>query len=248
MRDESRRRAEAFRRRARRAGVFLDFDGSLSAIVARPELAGPVAGARDALLGLVARYPTVAIVSGRSADELARLLDVDGITYEGLYGIEETATDITLALLPGVERAAALVPEAWVEDKRISVAVHYRAAPDPSAARAALVSALEPIAASAGLELLEGKMVLELVPAGRPLKGGAVERLARERGLDAVLFAGDDVADIDAFEALDRLSDEDMLTLRVAVRGPETPEELVRRADIAVDGPGGLVELLRILG
>lgn len=248
MRDESRRRAEAFRRRARRAGVFLDFDGSLSAIVARPELAGPVAGARDALLGLVARYPIVAIVSGRSADELARLLDVDGITYEGLYGIEETATDITLALLPGVERAAALVPEAWVEDKRISVAVHYRAAPDPSAARAALVSALEPIAASAGLELLEGKMVLELVPAGRPLKGGAVERLARERGLDAVLFAGDDVADIDAFEALDRLSDEDMLTLRVAVRGPETPEELVRRADIAVDGPGGLVELLRILG
>lgn len=248
MRDESRRRADAFRRRARRAGVFLDFDGSLSAIVARPELAGPVAGARDALLGLVARYPIVAIVSGRSADELARLLDVDGITYEGLYGIEETATDITLALLPGVERAAALVPEAWVEDKRISVAVHYRAAPDPSAARAALVSALAPIAASAGLKLLEGKMVLELVPAGRPLKGGAVERLARERGLDAVLFAGDDVADIDAFEALDRLSDEDMLTLRVAVRGPETPEELVRRADIAVDGPGGLVELLRILG
>lgn len=248
MRDESRRRADAFRRRARRAGVFLDFDGSLSAIVARPELAGPVAGARDALLGLVARYPIVAIVSGRSADELARLLDVDGITYEGLYGIEETGTDIMLALLPGVERAAALVPEAWVEDKRISVAVHYRAAPDPSAARAALVSALEPIAASAGLELLEGKMVLELVPAGRPLKGGAVERLARERGLDAVLFAGDDVADIDAFEALDRLSDEDMLTLRVAVRGPETPEELVRRADIAVDGPEGLVELLRILG
>jgi trehalose 6-phosphate phosphatase len=96
--------------------------------------------------------------------------------------------------------------------------------------------------------LMEGKMVLELVPADRPMKGGAVERLARERGLDAVLFAGDDVADIDAFEALDRLSDEGMLTLRVAVRGPETPEELVGRADLAVDGPGGLVELLRILG
>lgn len=91
-------------------------------------------------------------------------------------------------------------------------------------------------------------MVLELVPADRPMKGGAVERLVRERGLDAVLFAGDDVADIDAFEALDRLSDEGMLTLRVAVRAPETPEELVRRADLAVDGPGGLVELLRVLG
>ena len=248
MRDATRRSAEDFRRRAERAGVFLDFDGSLSAIVARPELAAPVAGARDALIDLVARYPVVAIVSGRPADELARLLDVDGITYEGLYGMEETATDITLALLPSVERAAALVPEAWVDDKRISVAVHYRAAPDPPAARATLISALEPIAAAAGLELMEGKMVLELVPADRPMKGGAVERLARERGLDAVLFAGDDVADIDAFEALDRLPDEEMLTLRVAVRGPETPEELVRRADLAVDGPGGLVELLRVLG
>jgi trehalose 6-phosphate phosphatase len=247
VRDATRRSAEDFRRRADRAGVFLDFDGSLSAIVARPELAVPVAGARDALIGLVARYPIVAIVSGRSADELARLLNVDGITYEGLYGMEETATDITLALLPSVERAAALVPEAWVEDKRISVAVHYRAAPNPTAARATLISALEPIAA-AGLELMEGKMVLELVPANRPMKGGAVERLARERRLDAVLFAGDDVADIDAFEALDRLSDEELLTLRVAVRGPETPEELVRRADLAVDGPGGLVELLRALG
>lgn len=248
MRDASRQRAEAFRRLADRAGVFLDFDGSLSAIVARPELAEPVEGARDALIGLVARYPIVAIVSGRPADELARRLDVDGITYEGLYGMEETASDITLALLPSVERAAALVPEAWVDDKRISVAVHYRAAPDPSAARRILVSALEPIAASAGLAVMEGKMVLELVPVDRPMKGGAVERLAREHEIEAVLYAGDDVADIDAFEALDRLSDEGVLAVRVAVRGPETPVELVRRADISVDGPGGLVDLLRTLG
>jgi trehalose 6-phosphate phosphatase len=248
VRAASRQHVEAFRRQAERAGVFLDFDGSLSAIVARPELAGPVAGARDALAGLVARYPLVAIVSGRSSDDVARLLDVNGLTYEGLYGMEGAATDITLSLLPNVERAAALVPEAWVDDKRISVAVHYRGAPDPSAARRTLVAALEPIAASAGLEVMEGKMVLELVPADRPMKGGAVERLARERGLDAVLYAGDDVADIDAFAALDRLSERGVLAVRVAVRGPETPEELVRRADIAVEGPEGLVELLSTLG
>jgi trehalose 6-phosphate phosphatase len=246
VRDASRQRTEAVRR-AERAGVFLDFDGSLSAIVARPELAAPVAGARGALVALVARYSLVAVVSGRPADELARLLDVDGITYQGLYGMEEAATDITLTLLPSVERAAALVPEAWVEDKRISVAVHYRAARDPRAARRALVSALEPIAAAAGLEVMEGKMVLELVPADLPMKGGAVERLARERELDAVLYAGDDVADIDAFAALDRLSERGVLAVRVAVKGAETPEELVRRAEIAVDGPAGLVELLRAL-
>lgn len=246
MRDASRRLAEAVRR-ADRAGIVLDFDGSLSAIVARPELATPVAGARDVLAHLVARHPLVAIVSGRPSDELERLVDVHGIVYRGLYGMEEPAADITLTLLPNVERAAALVPHAWVEDKRLSVAVHYRGAPDPSAARRVLVAALEPIAASAGLEVMEGKMVLELVPADRPMKGGAVERLARERGLDAVLYAGDDVADIDAFSALDRLSELGVLAIRVAVRGAETPEELVRRADIAVHGPGGLVGLLRAL-
>jgi trehalose 6-phosphate phosphatase len=161
--------------------------------------------------------------------------------------MEDAATDITLTLLPSVERAAALVPEAWVEDKRISVAVHYRGARDPPAARRTLVSTLEPIAAAAGLEVMEGKMVLELVPADRPMKGGAVERLAREHELDAVLYAGDDVADIDAFAALDRLSERGVLAVRVAVQGAETPEELVRRAEIAVDGPAGLVELLRTL-
>ena len=246
MRDASRQRVEAVRR-AERPGVLLDFDGSLSPIVARPELAAPIAGAREALVGLVARYPLVAIVSGRSSDELARLLDVDGVTYRGLYGMEDAATDITLALLPSVERAAALVPEARVEDKRVSVAVHYRGAPDPVAARRTLASALGPIAAAAGLAVMEGKMVLELVPADRPMKGGAVERLARERELDAVLYAGDDVADMDAFAALERLSERGVLAVRVAVRGPETPQELVRRADIAVDGAGGLVELLRFL-
>jgi hypothetical protein len=52
---------------------------------------------------------------------------------------------------------------------------------------------------------------------------------------------------MDAFAALERLSERGVLAVRVAVRGPETPQELVRGADIAVDGPGGLVELLRFL-
>jgi trehalose 6-phosphate phosphatase len=238
---------EAIRDRRDRAGIFLDFDGSLSPIVAHPDLAGPAAGARDALTALAGRYRLVAVVSGRPTSDLMRLLDVDGLTYAGLYGMTEPAGDLAVAVLPSVERAAQGVAGVWVEDKHASIAVHYRGADDPRSARASLVTALEPIAAESGLELLEGKMVVELVPADRPMKGGAVERLAGEAGLDAVLFAGDDVADLDAFEALDRLRARGLATVKVAVRGDETPRALSDAADLRVDGPDGLVELLRSL-
>ena len=228
--------------------MLLDFDGSLAPIVAHPDLAVPEPGAREALTALVGRYAVVAVVTGRRAEEVAALLSVPGLHFEGLYGLEGSAPELLLAVLPQVARAAATVPEAWVEDKGVSVAVHYRAAPDPVRARVALMAALEPVATDAGIWLIEGKMVLELVPTDRPMKGGAVERIVGESALQAVLYAGDDVADLDAFDAIDRLAAAGLATVTVAVRGDETPPALIEAADLVADGPGGLVELLRELG
>jgi trehalose 6-phosphate phosphatase len=227
--------------------VLLDFDGSLSAIAARPEHARPVEGARQVLASLVRRYRVVAIVSGRRSEEVADLLTVPGLLCVGLYGMEGISPGVAEVAPKAEALAAALVPEAWVEDKGASIAVHYRQAPDPVTARTALAPALRAEAAAAGLELVEGKMVLELVPAGGPRKGGAVERLTEQHDLSAVLFAGDDVADLDAFAALDALVARGLLAVKVAVRGDETPEELLSAADVRVDGPQGLVELLRQL-
>ena len=228
---------------------MLDFDGTLAEIVARPEHACPVDGAREVLVELAGRYRTVAIVTGRRSEEVAALLHVPHVTYVGLYGLEDGANELVTAIVPAVQTATAKTPEAWVEDKGVSVAVHYRQAPDPVSARAALLVALQPVATEAGLELIEGKMVLELVPPNRPLKGGAVERLAREHGLRALLYAGDDHADLDAFDALDRLigSGDVRAAVRVAVRGPETPPALVDAADVVAEGPAELVELLGTL-
>jgi trehalose 6-phosphate phosphatase len=229
---------------AEEAGIFLDFDGSLSAIVSRPDLARPAEGAREALGALVRRYRVVAVISGRRSEEVAAALDVPGLAYLGLYGMEEAAPELMAVVAPRAEAAAAAVPGAWVEDKGASIAVHYRQAPDPSLARAALVAALQEVASSAGLEVVEGKMVVELLPADRPRKGGAVERLVGEHDLSAALFAGDDVADLDAFRALDGLAAKGLLVVKVAVRGDETPPQLLEAADRVVEGPAGLVELL----
>ena len=217
--------------------------------MARPELARPIEGARDALAGLVERYRTVAIVTGRRSDEVAALVDLPHVAYVGLYGLEDGATELVTAVVPRAEAAAGAVPDARVEDKGNSVAVHYRQAPDPVSARAALLVALQPVATGAGLEIIQGKMVVELVPPNRPLKGGAVERLAGEHALEALLYAGDDHADLDAFAALDRLSVSGKVgvTVRVAVRGPETPAAMIEAADVVADGPEGLVDLLRTL-
>lgn len=226
---------------------MLDFDGSLAAIASRPEDARPVEGAREALAALIGRYRVVAILTGRRSEEVAGLVDVPGLRYYGLYGMEEAAPELLTAVASLAEAAAAAVPGAWVEDKRASIAVHYRQATDPAGARVALVRSLREVASSAGLEVVQGKMVVELVPAGRPRKGGAVERVVGEHALRAALFAGDDEADLDAFAALDRLGSNGLLAVKVAVRGDETPPSLLESADVVVEGPEGLVELLRQL-
>jgi len=214
--------------------------------VVRPELARPAPGAREAVAALVPRYRLVAVVTGRPAAEAAGILGVEGVRYVGLYGMEG-APPPPAPLAEALRRVAAGVPGAWVEEKGASLAVHYRQAPDPAAARASLVRSLGAAARRAGWEIVEGKMVLEVMPPDRPRKGAAVERLVREAGLAAALYAGDDVADLDAFAALDRLAGRGVEVVRVAVAGPETPEELLRRADLVVEGPAGLVALLRDL-
>jgi len=147
-----------------------------------------------------------------------------------------------------VKGAIAAVPNAWAEAKGgNAVSVHYRQSPDPAEARRVLLERLSPIAEASGRRVIEGKQTVELVPEGVPLKGGVVRRLLSERSLRAALYAGDDSADLEAFEALERARDDGVEILRVAVRGVETPSDLLEAADEIVEGPDGLVELLREL-
>jgi trehalose 6-phosphate phosphatase len=136
-----------------------------------------------------------------------------------------------------------------METKGATIAVHYRATPDAVSAGRALEQRMGEIAAQAHMALLSGKHVVELVPAGFPLKEGAVERIIESDGLRAALYAGDDIADLLAFEALDRARANGRLELvvKVAVHGAETPEDLVDAADIVVEGVSEMVELLATL-
>jgi trehalose 6-phosphate phosphatase len=233
---------DAFVARARHAGALLDVDGTLAPIVARPELARVLPEIPAVLADIARHVRVVAVISGRPSAEVRDLVAIDGIEIVGTHGLEGEAP-MPPEVLGEIVRAADSVG-AWVEPKGAAAAVHFRGLADPEAAGAAAAGRLAVVAAANDLEVVPGKHILELMPAGRPRKGGAVERLVREHELDAVLFAGDDVGDLDAFAALVRLRARGMWTCGVVAGGPETLPEVEAAADLVVEGPAGVAALL----
>ncbi|HSC49539.1 MAG TPA: trehalose-phosphatase [Gaiellaceae bacterium] len=222
-----------------RAAVLLDVDGTLAPIVARPELAAVPEQARAEVRRLVGRYALVACVSGRTGADAARLVGVDGVVYVGVHGLELAPE---AAAWRETLRPFAAEPWPWLEDKGLTVALHWRTAPDPEAAERAL-QAVAARAEAAGLEARWGRKVLELRPPVAADKGTAVRSLLDGHGLRRALYAGDDTTDLDAFRGLDGLE----LGVRVAVASPESPPPLREAADLVVASPAELVELLRTL-
>lgn len=202
----------------KRPCVFLDYDGTLTPIVARPDLAVLSDAMRDILRGLAARC-TVAVVSGRDLDDVRRLVGLDDIVYAGSHGFDIAGPDGLriqhdqgAAFIAAVERAAgklrpavAAIDGALVEPKRFAVAVHYRqVSPDQVPAVEAAVD--DVLVAVPELHKTHGKMVFELRPRFDWDKGKAVLWLLAALGQndDRTLpfYIGDDLTDEDAFRAL----------------------------------------------
>jgi trehalose 6-phosphate phosphatase len=219
------------------AAIFLDVDGVLAPIVERPEDARVPASTRAELTRLAGRYALVAAVTGRSSEVAQTIVGVPALTYAGEHGLELEPRAQEWA--PRVHGFAAEVPWTDLEVKPLSVAFHYRSAPDTEQARAQL----EPVAAAAldaGLRPRWGRMVLEVLPPIDVSKGTAVRALLARTGLRRALYAGDDTTDLDGFAALDGLE----TAVRVAIVSPEGPAELGERADLVLGSPEAFAELL----
>jgi trehalose 6-phosphate phosphatase len=223
-----------------RAAVLLDVDGALAPIVPRPEDARVPPETQAELRRLHGRYALVACVTGRDPDDARGVVGVPDLVYVGNHGLD-LAPD---ARVWGDRIARFMTDVVWpdVEDKRVSVSLHYRNAPDQDAARAEL-EGIAGRARDAGFVARFGRKVLEILPPIEANKGTAICALLEEHGLGRALYAGDDTTDLDAFRALESLE----LGVRIAVTSAEGPEELAAAADIVVDGPAALFDLLRRL-
>ncbi len=208
-------RAEAVLAARRRCGLVavFDFDGTLASIARSPEAVHAVPRKATELEAMARRGDTtVGVVSGRPLDRLAELVDAPSIWLFGLHGWEHRPPggspvrswpertvalahrqrDIIAARLgkPNGER---------IEDKGPMVAVHTRNA---TPWRRRYVEHVVRDARLAELELVAGRRVLELRPAGGPTKGTALLTIAATRPLAPILYAGDDTTDEDAFAVL----------------------------------------------
>jgi len=236
-------------------GFFFDFDGTLSPIQDDPETVEPVPGVPAALARLAAAAGLTAVVSGRPVAFLGRRLGgIPGLALYGLYGFEYSCDGgATVRTIPEAEPYAPVVarvvadaraafPGTLIEDKRLSCSLHFRTAP-------ALESAIEDWAAGRaaadGLVVQHGRMVVELKPPLDTDKGAVV---LREAGaLAGAWYFGDDLGDLPAFAALDRLAAErpGFHAVRVAVANAEgRGAALGEHADLRLPEPARVPELL----
>ena len=194
----------------RNVALFLDLDGTLAAIEPRPEDVGPEPWRTELLQQLQSRLEgRLAVISGRTLDEVDRILDGAVTAVAAVHGLVRRMADGTLEQAPPadglpeararLEALAARHPALRIEDKSLSLAIHFRQAPELASE---VRSEAEAIAADGGLRLQPGDMVAELCTPGLD-KGAAVRAFMHEAPfVDSVpVFIGDDLTDEDGFAA-----------------------------------------------
>jgi trehalose 6-phosphate phosphatase len=243
----------------------LDYDGTLSAIARRPEDAVPVPGALEAVGKLAGHVGAVVLISGRPVGQLLELTGLRDhparreLTVLAQYGLErwDGSNDVVSSppALPGVEGARRELSDLLadpstpqgvsVEDKGQALVVHTRQTGDPGGNLQTLRPRLDAIAERAGLEPHPARNALELRPPGYE-KGGALLAFTRERRSESVMFIGDDLGDLPAFDALEQLRSEGVPSIGVVSDSSEVVG-LRERADLLLDGPPAVVTFLENL-
>jgi trehalose 6-phosphate phosphatase len=242
-----------------RVGIVTDVDGTISPLAPTPQAARVTPKSRDLLRRLAGQITLVAAVSGRAADDLYERVNLPELVYIGSHGLERwhdgkiEASLIALSYLPALERViAAIEPHMQsgmvLENKRVSLALHYRAVDDPAAVYAELAPIIAHASHANGLSYMEGKMVFEVLPDIQVDKGSALASLVHDYALSAAFYIGDDVTDAAALRMARELRQtEKGLFFGVGVKSSDTPASVQENADFMVDGVHGVEALLEWL-
>jgi len=253
--DVTRRQLAPWLARRQTVALFLDYDGTLTPIVRRPELAKLTEVARG-VLQRAGRTPNldITIVSGRALEDVKRMVGVPGLTYVGNHGFEISGPGISFRHEAALRARGALaaaaadlealdLPGAWVERKGMTVSFHVRdvanSVRNDAERRAAAILRRRKLRVSMGKRVVEGRPDVDWH------KGTAVLHVLNQRhGTDwlkrvRALYVGDDVTDEDAFQSLKGIG----RSIRVAAEAPEAGTV----ADFRLPAPDDVIQLLRWL-
>ena len=193
---------------------FLDYDGTLTPIVQRPELAVISQEMKETLNRLSGKY-TTAIVSGRMREDVQKLVGIKGLFYSGSHGFDilgpgismvepraKEAVPLITEIVKHLSKELSTIPGILIEEKEFSVAVHYRLVEGQHIPRIRdLVDKI--VESNRSLRLVSGKKVFEILPKIDWDKGRAVRWIMQALGIDwfdaSVVYIGDDTTDEDAF-------------------------------------------------
>jgi trehalose 6-phosphate phosphatase len=134
---------------------------------------------------------------------------------------------------------------AFVEDKHVTLSFHYRQTPHPDKFADQYKARIAAWVAAHGLVLFMGKMVFEVRPPIEMDKGRAFRNLVLEHTLQAALFLGDDISDLNALRMARQLREEQACDAwGVGVQSDDAPEDLAAAADFLAEGVADVEKLL----
>jgi trehalose 6-phosphate phosphatase len=239
-----------------RLGLITDMDGTLSPIVDEPD-AAQVTPRNYALLQALHKHLTlVAVVSGRAVDDVRARVGLSNLVYVGNHGMERWTGDhietspAVRAFRPALEKAIQdlqphLTAGMRLEDKGVTISIHYRQTADPDASAIRLQPIIQRISTTNGLNCFRGRRVFELRPPVDIDKGSVFSDLIHAYKLDAALYLGDDTTDADALQMARQLRyDGICYSLGVGVESDDMPAVVRDNADLLAVGVDGIESLL----
>ncbi len=232
--------------------IITDIDGTISKIVLNPNEAVITQIMRKTLEKLVSKFRLVGVVTGRSARNAKEIIGVEGLLYVGSHGLEYMKDD-EIYIEPEVEEYFPLVKKVaqniqseeelcnirniLFQEKGLCFTVHYRNCEDPEGTRRKILDAINEMEELDKFKITEGRKVVEIRPKIGHNKGTILEKLIFESGLDKVIYLGDDITDVDAFNKLKELKEDDKVNGEgIVVISEEVPEYVKENASFYVNG------------
>ena len=244
-------------KRAEHVLLLIDYDGTLTPIVERPELAKLSLQVKECLQNLTENPSlTLGIISGRVLEDLRERVSIKGIIYAGNHGLEIEGPGITYvnpvakktkpficSLCQDISRELADIRGAIIEDKGLTLSLHYRLVDEAQLEELNRIfcNIIKPFVTSGKIKVSEGKRVYEVKPAVDWGKGKAIAFIAQNlkwKREPLMVFFGDDVTDYDGFRTVD-----DSGGISIYVAGEDTEPV----AQYFLDSPEEVYQFLRIL-
>lgn len=203
--------------------LLIDYDGTLTPIVKKPELANLSLQMKECLQELAGNpHLTLGIISGRTMEDLQERVGLNGIIYVGNHGLEIEGPGITYvnpvaretkpflhSLCQDISKELAGIKGAIIEDKGLTLSLHYRLVDEAQVGELNRIfcEIAKSFAAPGRIKVGEGRMVYEVKPAVDWDKGKAIALIAQNlswKGEPLTIFLGDDVTDYDGFRMVDK--------------------------------------------